>query len=236
MTYRSVIVCHIVPGSEEKVADVFDYYDRTTRPQDLGVIGRSLLSLDDLYIHVIERNIDPKVSGQSRGLPAFQKIAEAIAPYVTPYPKNWKAPSDSVAMEFYSWAPATTTTTTTTSATSSAPNSESVGANQMLIVQRIKPGAEPEVARIFSESDSGQFPVQMGVTGRWLYSIDDVYLHLMERTDEAVTQGMGQGHHTPALTKIMEELSPYTSAYSPDTWHGPQDALAKEFYRWRADI
>ena len=35
--------------------------------------------LDDLYIHVIERNVDPKVSGQSRGLPAFQKIAEAIA-------------------------------------------------------------------------------------------------------------------------------------------------------------
>ena len=103
-----MIVCRIVPGSEGTVGDVFDHYDRVTRPQDLGVIGRTLLSLDDLYIHVIERNVDPKVSGQSRGLPAFQKIAEAIAPYVTPYPKNWKNPSDSVAQEFYSWVPATT--------------------------------------------------------------------------------------------------------------------------------
>jgi hypothetical protein len=225
MTFRSVIVCHIVPGSEEKVGDVFGHYDTVTRPQDLGVIGRTLLSLDDLYIHVIERNVDPKVSGQSRGLPAFKMIAEAIAPYVTPYSKNWKAPSDSVAQEFYSWVPAST----------SAPDSEAASANQMLIVQRIKPGAEPEVARIFDESDGGPLPVQMGVAGRWLYSLDDVYLHLMERTDAAVTEGMGQSHHAPAFAKVMEELSPYTSAYNPDTWRGPQDAVAKEFYRWRAD-
>ena len=226
MTFRSVIVCRIVPGSEEKVADVFDQSDKATRPQDLGVIGRTLLSLDDLYIHIIERNMDPKVSGQSRGLPTFQTTCEAIAPYVTPYPKNWKVPSDSVAMEFYSWVPATT----------SAPDSESAGANQMLIVQRIKPGAEPEVARVFGDSDSGPLPVQMGITGRWLYSIDDVYLHLMERTSAAVAEGMGPNHHRPAFAKIIEELSPYTSAYNPDTWRGPQDALAKEFYRWRADM
>jgi hypothetical protein len=225
MTYRSVIVCHIVPGSEATVADVFGHYDKVTRPQDLGVIGRSLLSLDDLYIHVIERNIDPKVSGQSRGLPAFQKIAEAIEPYVTPYPKNWKAPSDSVAMEFYSWA----------EATASAPESTSDGANQMVVVQRIKPGAESEVARIFGDSDAGPLPAQMGIVGRWLYSIDDVYLHLMERTDAAVAQGLGQNHHTPAFARVMEELSPYTSPYNPDTWHGPQDSVAKEFYRWQAD-
>jgi hypothetical protein len=224
MTFRSVIVCRIVPGSEEKVADVFGHYDRVTRPQDLGVIGRTLLSLDDLYIHVIERNVDPKVSGQSRGLPAFQMIAKAIAPYVTPYPKSWKIPSDSVANEFYSWVPAST------------PDSESASANQMLIVQRIKPGAEPEVARIFGKSDAGPLPVQMGIAGRWLYSLDDLYLHLMERSDAAVAEGMGQSHHAPAFAKIMEELSPYTSVYSPDTWRSPEDAVAKEFYRWRADI
>ena len=235
MTFRSVIVCRMVPGSEGKVADVFGHYDSVTRPQDLGVIGRSLLSLDGLYIHVIERNMDPKVSGQSRGLPAFQMIAEAIAPYVTPYPKNWTNPSDSVAKEFYRWASATT-----------PPRSEPAGANLMVIVTRIKPGAEPEVARIFGESDAGPLPVQTGVTGRWLYSIDDVHLHLMERTDAAVqerdnvaggagSEGIGQGDHAPAFAKIMEDLSPYTSPYSPDTSRGPEDAVAQEFYRWRAD-
>src|SRR3954470_2670269 len=136
--FRNVIVCHMVPGSEDKVGPVFAYYDKTTRPQDLGVIGRLLLSHDDLYIHVIERKEDPAVSGQRRGLPAFQKIAEAIAPYVTPYPSYWKNPSDSVAKEFYRWEP---------------DGNSSAATELTVIVQRIKPGAETDVARIFAESD-----------------------------------------------------------------------------------
>jgi cyclase len=223
MTFRSVIVARIVPGSEGKVADVFGHYDRVTRPQDLGVIGRTLLSLDGLYIHVIERNVDPKLSlGKARGLPAFKEIAEAIAPYVTPYPKNWKVPSDSVAKEFYSWV--------------ADKQSESATANQLVIVARIKPGAEPNVARIFAESDAGPLPAEMGVTGRWLYSIDDVYLHLLERTEVAFADAVRQSHDKPAFAKIMDDLSPFISAYSPDTWRSPEDAVAKEFYRWRADI
>ncbi|NBE84924.1 TcmI family type II polyketide cyclase [Micromonospora rubida] len=226
MIYRSVIVCHIVPGSEGIVGDVFGYYDKTTRPQDLGVIGRTLLSLDDLYIHVIERNVDPKASlGKARGLPAFQQIAEAIAPYVTPYPKNWQNPSDSVAKEFYSWAPAE----------GSVPASESDDGNMTVIVARIKPGAEPNVARVFAESDEGSLPVELGVTGRWLYSIDDVYLHLLERTDAAFAQAMRESHAKPAFAKIMEDLNTFITPYNPETWRGPEDAVAKEFYRWRAE-
>ncbi|MBM0238406.1 TcmI family type II polyketide cyclase [Micromonospora sp. ATA32] len=225
MVFRNVIVCHMVPGSENIVGDVFGYYDKTTRPQDLGVIGRRLLSLDDLYIHVIERKQDPKVSGQTRGLPAFQKIAEAIAPYVTPYPKNWQNPSDSVAKEFYSWVPAE----------SSAPEPGSAGRNLTVIVGHIKPGSEPDVARIFGESDAGPLPVKLGVTGRWLYSIDDVYVHLLERTDAAIADATGQDHEQPAFAKIMGDLSPFISPYNPDTWRSPEDAVAKEYYRWQAD-
>lgn len=226
MNYRTVIIARIVPGSESTVGDVFGYYDKTTRPQDLGVIGRSLLSLDDLYIHVIDRNVDPTVSlGKARGLPAFQQIAEAIAPYVTPYPKNWKNPSDSVAKEFYSWVPAG----------NPASDSELTDPNLTVIAAHIKPGAEPNVARIFAESDAGPLPIELGVTGRWLYSNDDVYLHLVERTDAAFADAVQQSHDKPAFAKIMNDLSPYISAYSPETWRGPQDAVAKEFYRWRAE-
>jgi cyclase len=222
MTFRSVIVARIVPGSEGKVASVFAHNDETTRPQDSGVIGRALLSLDDLYIHVIERNVDPKVSGKTRGLPAFKQVSEAIAPYVTPYPKNWKVPSDSVAKEFYSW--------------DSGNRTGSAGGHQMMIVARIKPGAEPDVARIFGESDAGSLPAEMGVTGRWLYSLDDVYLHLLERSDAALTDAMRKNHHKPAFAQIMDDLSPYISAYNPKTWRSPEDAVAKEFYRWRAEL
>lgn len=222
MTFRSVIVARIVPGSEAKVADVFRYYDETTRPQDFDVIGRSLLSLDDLYIHIIERRVDPKVSGKTRGHPAFKEVSEAIAPYVTPYPKNWKVPSDSVAKEFYRWVP--------------EPRPESASTNQIVIVARIKPNAEADVARIFAESDEqGDLPAKMGVTGRWLYSIDDIYLHLLERTDPAFNETVRENHHLHAFAQIMEDLRPYISAYNPDTWRSPEDAVATEFYRWRAD-
>ena len=222
MIYRTVIVARIVPGSESIVGDVFGHYDKTTRPQDLGVIGRSLLSLDDLYIHVIERNVDPKVSlGKARGLPAFQQIAEAIAPYVTPYPRNWQNPSDSVAKEFYSWSPTA----------DAASESESSDQPPMIVIAaRIKPGAEPNIAHIFSESDAGPLPVELGVTGRWLYSIDDVYLHLLQRRDTSFVDNMQEHHEKPAYAKIMDDLSPFVSPYK-----APQPWVATEFYRWRAE-
>ncbi|NIH88279.1 TcmI family type II polyketide cyclase [Amycolatopsis granulosa] len=222
MTYRSVIVARIRPDSEEKVADIFARNDETTRPQDFGVIGRTLYSLKDLYIHVIERNVDPKVSlSKARGLPTFQQICEDIDPYVTPYSENWKVPADAVAKEFYHWTPN---------------GNESRPANyQAVIVARIKPGTEPEVARIFAESDAGPLPVKMGITARYLYSLEDVYLHVIERADAPVATAMQENHGRPAFAKIMEDLSSYISPYDPDNWRTPADAVAKEFYRWRAD-
>lgn len=226
MVFRSVIVARIVPGSEGTVGDVFGYYDDRTRPQDLGVIGRSLLSLHDLYIHVIERNVDPKVSGKTRGLPAFQAIAEAIAPYVTPYPRNWKMPSDSVAKEFYSWVPPNG---------DDAAETGSDGGSQTIVVGRIEPGVEPEIARIFGKSDAGPLPAQTGVSGRWLYSNDDVYLHLLTRSQEASSpEAMRKAHGNPAFAQVMTELNPYIRPFRPEAWHSHADSVAKEFYRWRA--
>ncbi|WBB82102.1 TcmI family type II polyketide cyclase [Micromonospora sp. WMMD882] len=218
MVFRNVIVCHLVPGSEQTVGDVFGHYDNATRPQDFGVIGRILLSHHDLYLHVIEREQDPAISGQTRGLPAFQKIAEEIGPYVTPYPRNWKNPSDSVAKEFYRWAP-----------DGPPPDRTSL----IVIVGRLKPGAEPDVARVFAESDAGPLPGELGVAGRWLYSIDDVYVHLLEQ-DESVAEANRHDHHKPAFAKVMQDLAPYIAPYRPETWQTHRDSLATPFYRWQA--
>ncbi|WP_405089798.1 TcmI family type II polyketide cyclase [Micromonospora sp. NBC_01392] len=219
MVFRNVIVCHMVPGSDEIVGNVFGHYDQITRPQDLGVIGRYLLSHHDLYLHVIEREQDPRISGQTRGLPAFQKIAEEIGPYVTPYPRYWKNPSDSVAKEFYHWAPEGEPPDDTT---------------LTVIVGRIKPGAEPDVARVFAESDAGSLPAELGVTGRWLYSIDDVYVHLLEQESSAAEATRDQHADTPTFDKVRRELGPYVEPYRPDLCRGPQDQVATVFYRWRA--
>jgi cyclase len=219
--FRNVIVCHMVPGSEDKVGPVFAYYDKTTRPQDLGVIGRYLLSYEDLYLHVIERKEDPEVSGQRRGLPAFQAIAEQIAPYVTPYPSYWENPSHSVAKEFYRWVP-----------------EGDVPAERELtvIVQRMKPGSEEDIARVFTESDAGGLPVETGVTGRWLYSMEDVFVHLLEQ-DPVKGAEVRANHesHRPAFAKIMQDLSPYVGPYDPEKWQTPRDSVARVFHRWQAD-
>jgi hypothetical protein len=100
----------------------------------------------------------------------------------------------------------------------------------------MKPDAEPDIARIFEESDAGSLPAEMGIIGRWLYSIDDVFLHLLERTDEAAGEDPRRNHDRPAFAKVMKDVSPYVSPYSPDTWRSHQDSVAKEFYSWRADI
>lgn len=219
--FRNVIVCRMVRGSEDKVGPVFAHYDQLTRPQDLGVVGRILLSHDDLYLHVIERKEDPAISGQRRGLPAFQKIAEEIDPYVTPYPSYWQNPSHSVAKNFYSWTP-----------------DGDVPAERELtvIVQRMKPESEDDIARVFAESDAGGLPVETGVTGRWLYSIEDVFVHLLEQDPvTAATVRANHESHRPAFAKIMRDLSPYVSPYRPDTWQTPRDSVATPFHRWRAD-
>jgi hypothetical protein len=210
----------MVPGSEDKVGPVFAYYDRTTRPQDLGVVGRVLLSYEGLYLHVIERKEDPEVSGQRRGLPAFQAIAEAIAPYVTPYPSYWQNPSHSVAKHFYTWVPE---------------GEVSSDREMTVIVQRMRPGSEEDIARVFAESDAGGLPTETGVTGRWLYSMEDVFVHLLEQ-DRAKAAAVRQNHESmrPAFAKVMEDLAPYVSPYRPETWQTPRDSVATVFHRWTA--
>jgi hypothetical protein len=210
----------MVPGSEDQVGPVFAYYDRTTRPQDLGVVGRILLSHEGLYLHVIERKQDPEISGQRRGLPAFQIISEVIAPYVTPYASYWQNPSHSVAKHFYSWVPEGPV----------SPDRE-----MTVIVQRMVPGSEEDIARVFAESDAGGLPTETGVTGRWLYSMEDVFVHILEQ-DRVKAEAVRQNHESmrPAFAKVMADLAPYVSPYNPETWQSPRDSVARVFHRWTA--
>ena len=124
-----------------------------------------------------------------------------------------------MAKEFYHWAPEGEPPADTT---------------LTVIVGRIKPGAEPDVARVFAESDAGSLPADLGVTGRWLYSIDDVYVHLLEQETSAAEATRDRHGDKPAFGKVMQDLGPYIEPYRPEKWQGPQDSLATVFYRWQA--
>jgi cyclase len=38
----------------------------------------------------------------------------------------------------------------------------------------------------------------------------------------------------PAFEEISRKLSSFVSPYDPRTWRSPVDAMARQFYRWRA--
>ncbi|MEU4098182.1 TcmI family type II polyketide cyclase [Streptomyces sp. NPDC026673] len=100
-----------------------------------------------------------------------------------------------------------------------------------LIVARMKPGVEEQVAQVFTDSDKGELPGLIGVTGRSLFQFGDVYLHLVE-ADRPPGPEVSKYKDHPAFRDISDQLSSFIMAYDPETWREPKDAMAREFYRW----
>ena len=102
--------------------------------------------------------------------------------------------------------------------------------NRVLIVGRIVPGTEEEIAKIFAESDDTDLYAVTGVRHRSLYHLDDLCLHLME-TEESGPARLAQAQRHPLFVSVTERLAAYISPYSP-TWRSPRDAMARCFYQW----
>ena len=106
---RTIIVARIRPGTEREVARIFGASDATPLPEIIGVRQRSLYSLNDLYVHVVD--IDdgdepqPETLERARALAGFKQVCEDLAPYISPYDSTWGRPQDAVATEFYRWTP-----------------------------------------------------------------------------------------------------------------------------------
>ncbi|MEV5985985.1 TcmI family type II polyketide cyclase [Streptomyces sp. NPDC052051] len=105
---------------------------------------------------------------------------------------------------------------------------------QELIVARMAPGSAPDIAKVFAESDRGELPHLVGVARRSLFQFGDVYMHLVEaERDPGPAIAKVVGH--PEFRNISERLSAYVTAYDPETWRSPKDAMAQCFYRWERD-
>jgi len=99
-----------------------------------------------------------------------------------------------------------------------------------LIVARIAPGSEAEVARIFAESDRTELPSVARVTHRSLYALDDLYVHLFE-TDQPTERTLSAARAHPEFARVSTRLEPFIAPYRTN-WQGPQDAVASCFYTW----
>src|SRR5687768_3868697 len=102
-----------------------------------------------------------------------------------------------------------------------------------VIVAKIKPGSEQEVAKIFEESDETELPRLAGVRHRSLFVLNDVYVHYVE-LDEAFAESVDSIRDHPLFKEISRRLDDYITPYDPETWRSPKDAQAVEFYSWDA--
>lgn len=104
--------------------------------------------------------------------------------------------------------------------------------HRTLIVARMKPDAAKPIAEIFGESDTNsELPRLVGVRSRSLFQFGDLYMHLIEG-DRPIADAVARVAKHTAFQQISTDLRPYVSAYDPETWREPADAMAQEFYRW----
>jgi len=104
--------------------------------------------------------------------------------------------------------------------------------HRSLIVARIIPDAEQQVAQVFAESDQTELPELVGVRHRSLYRLHDLYVHLFDTAEPGGAAVEAVRQH-PEFIKITERLDRYITPYLP-TWREPKDAVAHCFYRWDA--
>ena len=103
-----------------------------------------------------------------------------------------------------------------------------------LIVARMQPGSEAEIARVFAESDATELPRLGRVRHRSLFRMgEDLYFHLVE-TELDAGEAVSEIREHPLFREISERLAAYITPYNPATWRSPRDAFAVEFYSWDA--
>lgn len=99
-----------------------------------------------------------------------------------------------------------------------------------LIVARYKPGSEPEIARLFAESDSTELPNLIGVTRRKLFTFHDIYIHMVE-AENPVGPALEKNRSNPLFQQISRDLDEYIIPFT-GKWGSVYQASAQQFYHW----
>jgi cyclase len=102
-----------------------------------------------------------------------------------------------------------------------------------LIVARMNPDSEEQVAQLFGEFDEGDMPHRMGTLRRQLFSYKGLYFHLQDFESDRGDAAIEAAKTDPRFVRISADLRPFIDPYAPD-WKSPADAMARRFYRWSA--
>ena len=83
-----------------------------------------------------------------------------------------------------------------------------------VIVARIKPGAQEQVAELFAESDGSELPALAGVRHRSLFALGDVYVHLVELEGD-LEGAVARVREHPLFRELSAKLDAYIEPYDP---------------------
>jgi cyclase len=103
-----------------------------------------------------------------------------------------------------------------------------------LIVARMEPHDSDAVARLFGDFDRGEMPDLMGTRRRQLYRYRGLYFHLQDFDDDHGGEAIEAAKTHPSFVRISADLKEFITAYDPETWKSPKDAMATRFYHWSA--
>ncbi|GGR68384.1 MULTISPECIES: TcmI family type II polyketide cyclase [Streptomyces] len=103
-----------------------------------------------------------------------------------------------------------------------------------LIVARMDPAANVDVAKLFGEFDDTEMPHRMGTRRRQLFHYRGLYFHLQDFDADNGGERIEEAKTDSRFVAISEDLKPFITAYDPATWRSPADAMATRFYHWEA--
>ncbi len=105
--HQTMIIAKMAPADAEHVAAVFDRYDSTSMPHEIGVRHRSLFQFHGIYVHLIDFDRPaPEAMRIAQSLPAFRAVSDDLRPFIEAYDPNWRSPRDAMAHRFYHWTAA----------------------------------------------------------------------------------------------------------------------------------
>lgn len=103
-----------------------------------------------------------------------------------------------------------------------------------LIVARMAEPSSADVARLFGDFDNTEMPELMGTRRRQLFHYQGLYFHLQDFDNDQGAETIEAAKTLPRFIQISRDLRPYISAFDPETWKSPRDAMATRFYHWNS--
>lgn len=103
-----------------------------------------------------------------------------------------------------------------------------------LIVARMDPRSATDVAQRFSEFDQTEMPHRMGTLRRQLFAFHGLYFHVQDFASADGGERIEEAKNDERFVAISADLAKHITAYDPETWRSPSDAMASQFYHWSA--